>query len=245
MLLSKAHGIQVSELDKKLFLYLFSNKVATKSQIARDLFPHMTHQAIYKRLNKLSKFHFIEKSYHQDLGGRIIYSIGKRSLDEYFSDCEVIKKCKSDSIKHDLTLVDIRSVLIQRPGVQNYYTEALLKSKQVLLSPEFDLFYSEIRPDAIVKLRLTHGEYLFSLEYESSIKFLKRYKELFKKYLNQNFIQGVLYITKDEKVLKRVSNIQKEFFKDLPPIIFYSTLENIFELETVSFTNIKQQKMII
>lgn len=245
MFLAKAHGINIREVDKKLFFYLFINKIATKSQIARDIFPSITHQALYKRLNKLAKYNFLEKNYHQDLSGKIIYCVGKQALLEYFSNNSLIeKKYKSDCINHDLSLVDIRSILIQKGSVQNYYTEALLKSKIESFSPEFDLFYSEIRPDALLKLKLTHGEYLFTLEYEASLKFLKRYKDLFKKYLNQNYVQGILYITKDEKILKRVSKIQKEHFKDYPPIFFYCTLESLLTSDPISLENINHQKMI-
>ncbi|MFN9066315.1 MAG: hypothetical protein ACK5V3_03745, partial [Bdellovibrionales bacterium] len=98
-------SIHIRDIEKRLFSYLFLNKVATSLQISRDVWKDsISHQALYKRLNLLLRYHYLEANYHKELGGRLVYSLHGKAMKEFRLIHTKLQRnqLKSDSVLHDL-----------------------------------------------------------------------------------------------------------------------------------------------
>ena len=98
----------ITDRDKRLFLYLFVNKVATINDIKKDIFHNKTAKKnVYRRLIKLSKAKIITSSIEQGNLRRRLYSLTMEGFKKYISKEKVARRIqlKSDSIEYDLTLL--------------------------------------------------------------------------------------------------------------------------------------------
>lgn len=48
-------NVEITPRDRKLFKYLFTNKIATNEQIRLDVFNNSSKQVVHRRLDKLIK----------------------------------------------------------------------------------------------------------------------------------------------------------------------------------------------
>lgn len=243
---SKAKPIHIREIEKKLFSYLFLNKVATASQIQRDIYINKSHQALYKRLNLLIKNDYLKANYNQELRGRLVYSLSKKAFQEFITGNDISKlreQLASNSILHDLDLVSIRTKMKTFCQLNVYYTENLIQSGVETLDAEAIKDLKSYHFDAILKINRNNNEFLIPLEYERSLKFSSRYKEYFKKIYNRSEIKAILYIGYDQKVLTKIQSFEKACIKDQWPKIFYNTLDGVLNSLSVTFTNLKNEKI--
>lgn len=240
--------IHIRDIDQKLFNYLFLNKVATSEQIKRDIFESISHQAIYKRLNKLMKFGYITANYHKELNGRLVYSLTTKTFNQYIDGKSYLSKTKqllSNSILHDLDLVDIRCKLKRFKQVKDYYTENLLKSGLSSLDAKTLEDFKGFQFDAIININRGSQIFLLPLEYERSLKFAARYLEYFKKLYARPEISAILYIGHNQKMLHKIQSYEKSMVQNAWPKVFYISLSDLLDHNTVSFQNIKNEKITL
>lgn len=243
---TKNKPIHVREIEKKLFSYLFLNKVATANQIQRDLYLNKSHQALYKRLNLLIKNDYLKANYNQELRGRLVYSLSKKAFHEFITGndrSELREQFSSNSILHDLDLVNIRTKMKTFSQVKAYYTENLIQSGVETLDSELIKDLKSYHFDAILKINRNNNEFLIPLEYERSLKYSSRYKEYFKKIYTRAEIKAILYIGYDQKVLTKIKSFEKSCIQNQWPKVFYSTLDGVLNNSLVTFTNLKNEKI--
>lgn len=244
----KRIGIQIRDVEKKLFSYLFLNKVATSIQIQRDIFLNISHQALYKRLNLLIESGFLTANYHKELKGRLVYSLTKKSLDEFVigkSFKDLRQQLQSNSILHDLDLVDIRSRLKTFKMVETYYSENLIRSGLDLVENETIKEFRSLNFDAILKINKDNKNHMLALEYERSLKFSSRYLEYFKKVYSRPEVSAILYICENQKALDKIQKFEKSMIQNHWPKVFYTSLNGILANTTVTFINLKNEKITL
>lgn len=244
----KRIGIQIRDIEKKLFSYLFLNKVATSVQIQRDIFFKISHQALYKRLNLLIESGFLTANYHKELNGRLVYSLTKKSFEEFVigkTSNEFRQQLQSNSVLHDLDLVDIRSKLKTFKMVDSYYSENLIKSGIDLTESDALKEFKNFNFDAILKIKKDDKTHLLALEYERSLKFSSRYQDYFKKVYSRPEVSAILYICESQKALGKIQNFEKVMIKNHWPKVFYTSLNGILAKTPVTFINLKNEKITL
>ena len=244
----KKVGIQIREVEKKLFSYLFLNKVAVSSQIQRDIYLNISHQALYKRLNLLIESGYLTANYHKELSGRLVYSLTKKSFEDFVivkSSKEFREQLKSNSVLHDLDLVDIRSKFKDFKMVEGYYTENLIRSGVELAGSEELKEFKNFNFDAILKINKDGKTHLLALEYERTLKFSNRYQEYFKKVYSRPEISAILYITENQKTLNKIQGLEKAVIQNHWPKVFYISLNDLLAGTQVTFINLKSEKITL
>ena len=235
------------DIDLKLFYYLYAYKVATAERIVRDIYQNISHQALYKRLNKFIHHGYLQASYVKEIRGKLIYSLTAKAFREFVSDNDKARcQLKSENIWHDLALLDIGEIFKTLPGLQFYVAENILRSSVELIEFENLKTIQRLHPDALLKIKLHGKEFICTIEYERSLKFHKRYRPFFDKYQATTDIDAVLLITKDEHLANRLMDKERLLFGNKDSKIFYCTLENVQSAKSkLTFTNRKMEKLII
>lgn len=243
----KTAGILIREIDIKLFEYLYSYKVATADRIARDIFREISHQALYKRLNKFINLGFLEGRYVKELRGKLVYNITTKTFKEYISSGEKVRvQLKSENIFHDLGLVDISQRLKTITGMTSFIPENLLRSNiEVANFAEFDLI-RKLYPDALLRTRINGDNFTFAIEYERSMKFHRRYIPIFKKYYASSEIDAVLLIYSKRTIKEKIMEKERAFLENKNPKFFYISIDTFTnDSGKLIFTNINGGKLIL
>jgi len=238
-------NLNITPRDRALFKYLYENKVATRVQIARDLFGKVTRQTICRRLKKLSLQNYIEfrssilndRSIH-------IYSITQKGVEVIKNEyrhliTEKIKK--SDSQNHDLDLVDIRYVIEKFTIAKNYFTENMLTSCSEFAKSENFRQFVDLRSDGVLEIDTPDGSFLVAIEYDINHKAMERYRSKLMDYYFSNQIKALLYICSNMTTLKLLKRVDGEVCKEgFKPKIFYTLKENVQkDAKELLFKNIK------
>jgi hypothetical protein len=158
------------------------------------------------------------------------------------ADGELRRELRSDSVLHDLDLVDVAYHLKRSGKVRAYYPENLIASgfftggghgaAGLNLRP-----FAEVNSDAAVDMTFNAGTYVFAVEYEASLKAKLRYKALFDAYLAATGVPIVLYVCRDGELLARLLAYETEFAADSVAKFFYATLSDLKEMMVPTFTN--------
>lgn len=241
--------IRLRQVERDLLNYLYRYKVATSFQIARDIYPGISHQALYKRLNLLTKAKLIRSIHHRELGGRLLYSLedsGFKLIQRESQDHRLRRESQSGSPLHDLDLLDIGTRLQTARAVMDYWSENLIKGNLVSGKDTEVRATSLLRPDAIVRIRGTGSEAVLPIEYERSLKFAPRYDSLFKKYYTRENVPGVLYVVQDEAMLRKIQGYERKFLGQRTPKFFYSLLAKLQTVgEPIRFTNLNDESIVL
>ena len=245
----KKEGIRITKRDERLFKYLYVNKLANQKQINRDIFKGIVLTTVARRINKLIGEKYLVMNFLKGINGCYrTYSITEKSfklyLVEEFDDVHR-EQFESNSPRHDLDLVDIRSVLFKRENIKLYISENILQSGVEL--PEKD-YFSLIKhnPDAVLKVDVQGDIFTFCLEYESSMKSMQRYENFLRKYYLDGKVEAVFFIYKDKKIFDKILSLEKKIFSHRTPKLFYCSLENVLSAEDkITFFNFQNSKIFL
>ena len=232
-------NVEITSRDRKLFKYLFTNKIATNEQIRVDVFNNSSKQVVHRRLNKLISAKYLDAKYLRTKGNRLTYFLTNKAMTNFIGFKKDIIKAhkKSYCPYHDLTLVDIKRKFLNSNIVTNYYSENTL-STGIFDNNEMIKSIRELNPDAILKVNIQGEEYYFTLEYERSQKVIRRYETLIKNYYQNPNVQAVLFICENEQIKKQVMKAEKRIVSQNEFKFFYTTLE---ELNSLIFINQNQE----
>ena len=103
-------GMYISKVDIEFLKYLHSVKVASYEQASRDIYHGLKSNSVAKRLRKLENNKLIEGYRSRTIRhGKKVVSLTKKGFSEFVAKGEEQRiEIKSDSVEHDLSLVDIR-----------------------------------------------------------------------------------------------------------------------------------------
>ncbi|MCT4641501.1 MAG: hypothetical protein N4A33_04330 [Bacteriovoracaceae bacterium] len=216
--------ISITNWEIDLFNYLHENKVATVDQIFRDLPKYKTRKSLIWRLWKLKKLGYLTGQYNTDHNGLNVYNLTKKTFRRFISKDRFVRmELKSNSVLHDIELVDIRHKIMNMIKVNEYYTENFHQAWEYI---NFD-FGTPI-PDTIIDVNKKDGKYIFGIEYEASAKSKKRYEDIIRSYYNEEKIHFVIYICKTESLLKKIQKIEHKLYPTKYKRLFYVTLDEFY-----------------
>ena len=236
----KKGGIAITDRDKKLFRYLFVNKVATVEDIRLDIFGHVSLKTVHRRLIKLSHEKLIEAVAQREVGNRMIYSLTKKGFERHIADKSALRRVqlKSDSIDHDLTLLEIKRKFKAFEMVQGFYSENLVRSGMLDDIPEIKSL-REIHADGIVKIKIKDRILFIPLEFEASSKYSKRNDKFLAKYYTSFQIPMVIFISKNSLIERRIFQKESQRKTKRKGKLYYCQLADVLESKgKLSFTNV-------
>lgn len=230
-------GFWKSDKDEEFFSYLHSIKIATLFQINRDIYRYEKFKSLYKRMAKFEKLGLLTQGCHIAFPKQKLITLSRKGFDEFVGNGdERVVELKSDSISHDVTLVDIRHRLLRAGKVIDYHTENSLQTWRENLNAELRP-YVEARSDAAIKAEFSSGKPFLAVEYEANRKFASRIAEVVSKYYNTDEIPAVLYICKDEEIIEHHLREERKNFSQYDARIYYKTLESFSHDQTLAFKN--------
>ena len=240
----RRRGAVINERDKRLFLYLFVNKAAAVVDIQKDVFNNANLKTVHNRLKKLSDAGLIEAQTQRERRNRLVYFVTKKAFKKYVAEEDLAKRVQlvSDSIEHDLTVLEIkRKLRTFKKHVLKFYSENLVRSGLLEEKyPELELF-RELRPDAVVKLKIKDKVYFVPLEYEASSKSAKRNAQLLSRYYTRHKVVAVLFISKTGAIEKKMWKAEMaRGTEKRKGKFYYAQLEDVLNAqEKVPFGNVK------
>ena len=226
-------AIAITDRDLSLFHYLHENKVASTKQITRDVFASSMDKT-RKRLKKLRDADVLDVVCRDEDGDKsIVYNLSRGTaqfLKRLDPDLFFINRSKSNSVIHDLRLVDIRHQLTSKKLVTNYFSEnSLQTSRDITRNPQY-VSFRDLQVDALVELSNREGDHLFcALEYEASIKNMSEYTSKMKLFYLNSKVEAVLYVCKNKNIERAVKKTELNAIKDSPKKIYYALIDDVLK----------------
>jgi hypothetical protein len=240
-------NLTITPTDVKLLKYLHKTKVATTKQIGRDIYHTHLPQSMRKCLKRLRDRKLIEITKGSVVNDRShIYSLTKKgfnSVKRLYENTLVSERYKSDSIEHDLTLVNIRHDLLNKSIVDSYYTENEIQS-YVRFNDDPKLnTYKSFLCDALMFCKKGNGKgAYFAIQYEPIQKSSTRYKEILTNYYTEPLLNFVLYVCIDLVTEKKIKEIETQIAKQSDRKIYFIQLKNLIENSNpIKFINQKNE----
>ncbi len=241
--------ILITGRDVLLFEYLHACKVATTKQINRDIFK-TSHSTCYQRLKKYEERKFLkvvptDRSLDQSFAYEVTNK-GEKIVKSNFRDLISGDRFRSNSVAHDLTLVDIRNILMRKKVVKEYYTDNQIQTYKDFRTEDHLIPAQELQLDAVMKLKKGDLNPIWvGLEFESSAKAISRYQDKIMQY----YYRGppfLVYICEDRSLENKVKKVESIYIKEKTPKIFYLTLKELLESkESVTFTRQDGQSLCL
>lgn len=239
-------ALVLTRRDIIFFKYLHACKVANTKQINRDIF-RVGHRTCQYRLMKLSQKKFIEKMpSFKDEDKSFVFSLsskGMKAVNVNFENLIHGKRYRSDSIEHDLKLVNIRNIFLNFKMTKNYLTENQLQTYDLsnldnTLNP-----LKEMRVDAVAWIQ-DNGKpkLMIPIELEISTKSASEYLNKITEIYYQSSMPFLFCICDSKETEKKIKKIEQDFIKDGRKKIFYSTYKDIISHHgIVNFISLDQQ----
>lgn len=206
----------LTKRDSFLLTYLHIVKVASRKQINRDVYKGYLEQNTRRRLKILKDNSYILANRPKADGDRSnLYSLtnkGFKMVQEYLPLTLVNKRFKSDSIEHDLALVEIKYVLSQKKHISRYYAENQIQSYSFFDEDDELIKYKNLFFDAFMLGKNESGkEFNIGIQYEQTQKNESRYREILTDYYLDKSLQYIFYICTG----KAIENILKKNEKQI------------------------------
>jgi hypothetical protein len=161
--------------------------------------------------------------------------IAKANLREMISG----NRFRSNSVTHDLTLVDIRNILRSTNVVKEYYTENQMQTYRDFRTEEELRCFQELQLDAVMKIQKGEKAPIYvGLEFESSAKAICRYQDKIRRFYYKS-PAFIVFVCEDKALENKIKKVEQNYVKDKSSIIFYLTLEQLLSSRgSVTFTRL-------
>lgn len=224
---------------------IFENRVMSAAQIGAEIFPHLARQNVSRRLVKLTRYGLLDAYVIcPSIGQRIsAYSVAPKAIEivrERYPFRIVKSLCKSDSVEHDVQLVEIRRRLQALQSVTGYYTENMLQACADFSIRDSTMPFVKNNTDAVLEVRKNGETMVVGLEFERSEKAFDRYVKKFLSYYSDARTTVIFYICRNTAIQKTLVRAEASVIGKSPPRFFYLLLENVLEAKRkCTFTNLK------
>lgn len=247
MMKVKQKRVILTQRDRCLLQFLFESKVCTFEQIRRNIFLNISCSIVRRRLKGLIESKYVSISTNfVNPQGRLSYSVTDKGIEVFAQDIPFVidrKIKKSDSIHHDLALVDIIYKLKEFKYVEELFTENALQCYQDLREGIPYRDYAALRSDGFIEMMFKDKKLLAALEYDKTSKNSKRYFQKFKDYYYNEDITGILYICENKPMMNKLLSIdQKVCNQEDSKFFFCLKDELLLSKEKVTLVNFKGQK---
>jgi hypothetical protein len=231
----------ITSRDIQFFEYLHACKVATIKHINRDIF-QTSRVTCYQRIRKYQKKKFIRVvAVFQNNATSLAYEVtqkGEKIIKANLRDIMRGNRFRSNSIEHDLFLVDIKNIFSTKKMLKAYYTENQIQTYLDFRSEEKLQPFQEMQVDACLVLQKDDlSPIRVALELELSIKAIDRYRQKIREIYHLN-VFGIFYICKDISLISKLQKIDEEVRGERRSKIYFCTLDEILKSqETAIFSS--------
>ncbi len=208
--------------DKDLFQNLFRFKLMSLEAIHDRVFRDSHYTAMTRRIRKLERQKLVSRDAFHD-GKRMISLLGlsAKGVSHINLDQIVRSQFKSNYPEHDLKLERIlhrlesfrmiESVILENEllGLEKYANDLALKE------------FVDLRPDAVLRLKIRDHSFLVSFEYELNFKSSGRWKDKLLDYYAAGTIDAVLYVCDSISMLNKMTILDQEIIKDRRSKIYF------------------------
>lgn len=244
-------GVVVTDRDRKLFCQLFENRAMRRDQIHVFAFLGASEQATLKRLSSLVRNGFLDRQYVDSQRNRIlaVFENTPKALKEIadaYPHKITSELCKSDSVEHDLCLVDLRAKFQRLSLVNNYLTENMLQGCEKFSSMEAIRPFVVNNTDAAFELKGKSKKIWIGLEFENSEKAHERYVRKLVNYYSNDKVQIIFYVCGSPRVRVAVADAERAMIGDRSPKCYYALLSDVLKTESnCTFVDIRGDKTVL
>lgn len=234
--------IELTKRDLEILQFIFERRVATHQQVSIKFFPSPHRCVAHQRLKKICRTGYLDKKCMYGEKKQILfYSLTEKGIN-------VVKKifryeitspnCKSDSINHDIGLVEVRKRLEEMSMVVDYLSESLLQSCEELFESEKFKSFSILNSDAALVIDTKKDQFQVALEYEVSGKAESRYIRKLTDYYLSDKVEAVFYICGNGHIEKLIRSADVIAGEKYAAKVFTCLEENIQKSsENIQFRN--------
>ncbi len=201
-----------------------------------------------KKLLKHGLIRIIGKNFKHS--NSLIYGLTKSGLKEILKrhpKMLLVERYQSNSIDHDVKLVEIFQNLINKKNVQNYWPENVIQCSRKFSEDEKLSRYREFFFDGLIQYNdLAYGTFIFGLEYESSQKGSSEYRKKLTNLYRYKRPQAILYLCETLSIENAIKKIEKELVTDNSYKLYFMQFESLItHNDFVTFVNQEGSKIII
>ena len=228
----KQKRIEIQARDRRILEFVFKFRAATYGQIKQRFFPAQHESTSRNRINALCKAGYLKSLSIEKNGFQMkcvtplpkCWSEIANSWDYNVSN----PLYGSESIEHDLRLVDIIHKFEGLKWFNKYFSENLLQSSSDLSRDPAFYDVALLQPDGILKLKHTDGTSLmYAFEYEITKKAPDRYQKKIESYYKARGIDGVLYICGNQEIFDCIARTDKELHRETTSCVFSATENSV------------------
>jgi hypothetical protein len=237
-------GMKLTPLDLKLLHYLHSVKVSTYLRIKRDIYPDYHIGSVCNRIYRLEDNRLVKGSCNRSIAnGERVLSLTERGFKGFVADgTERRTELTSDSVEHDLGLVDLRFCIRSLRKVICYHTENEMQTWRQHHDAELQRI-SKLNSDAVIAIHYSSGKLLIPIEYESTMKSPSRYKDIVRKYYGSSDVVIAAYFCKNQEILNRIKAQEMNFSEGNEAKIVYALMQQSQENRKISLTSCSGQEI--
>lgn len=245
-------SIKINSRDMEILYDLFFFKTMTIAQIKRSHF-YVDCKKYYRRrvraLENHGYIHSCECRHKRKRGFFLIYSLTKKGFEIVMGAKGVVpKQCQlmSQSVKHDLVLVDLAHKVKSSLNVSNYFSE---NSIQAFFEPDTSTFVGCAhinKSDACFELLVGTKKLQVIFEYERTPKVYPDYQKKLEGYYTSNKFDAILYITDHTSIQNLLATAETYVSQYYIPKVYWID-RNVFmnSKEEVTFVNVKGEKLCL
>ncbi len=178
----------------------------------------------------------------QTLDRSLAYSLTSKGMRVVTSNVKNLidgKRFKSNSINHDLKLVNVRNKFLSLKTVKGYTTENQLQTYSFFNTKDDFSIFRDMRVDAVIDIQdFEKPRLLLPIELEISVKSITEYQMKIREIYFQKSIKYLFYVCNNGESERKIKKLEFDFTKERTKKIFYITYDELLSSkESVTFTN--------
>jgi len=224
--------IEIRARDIEIMKFVYKYRVATYPQIRQRIFMGSNGSAPRDRIRKLCNHGFL-KSLSLNLDKDFLRGVRTTEKSwpyiKHTFGFEIERPhFKSESIHHDVRLVEIGQRFEKLKLYDEFLTENLLQSSDYLTT---HLLFKEavgIRSDGVLSLKGHEGsQFVYAIELEVSKKSPERYRSKLNSYYQTLGLDGVIYICGDTQIKQAIERADREVSTNRKSIVYLGLEEDV------------------
>lgn len=225
-------GVVIMDRDRDVFSKIFENRVMSISQVHQMIFSGRSRTVAPRRLSELAHNGFLQRRYieSEKRRGRSVFQTTPNALKEiadFYRYAITSELCKSDSVRHDLALVDLRFRLERLTSVTDYFTENMLQACGKFTELEETRPFVQVNSDAAIEVTRKGEKFLVGLEFENSEKTKERYVRKLVSYYSDGRTPIILYVCENARIRAAIAQAEAEVIGKRPLRCHYSLLSDV------------------
>ena len=202
------------------------------NQIHQKIFTERSLQIASRRLVELRKNGFVERRHVDGPSGHALCVFQNtpkaiKAIADSYRYAITSELCKSDSIEHDVALVNLRSRIERLSTVTNYITENMLQACGKFSEMEETRPFVLSNTDAAIEITRQDKKMLVGLEFENSEKARERYIRKLVNYYSDGRTPVIFYVCESLRIRCAVAQAEAEMIGTRRPRCFYGLLSDV------------------